>query len=98
MLHDCCCPQVVVTHWGFANNNAVEVRRLNKIKKVRFDYELKNQIEVDRNSPNSNDIIRESANWFADGRGRCRQRAVTLKDKEEGEIEFTSKICRKNQN
>ena len=63
---------------------------------MRFDYELKNQIEVDRNSPNSN--TRESANWFADGRGRCRQRAVTLKDKEEGEIEFTSKICRKNQN
>ena len=37
-------------------------------------------------------------NRFADGHGRCQQRAVRLKDKEEGEIELTSKICRKYQN
>ena len=37
-------------------------------------------------------------NLFADGYGRCQQRAVSLKDKEKGEIGFMSKICHKYQN
>ena len=37
-------------------------------------------------------------NLFADGRGRCQQRAVLLKDKEKGEIGLMSRICHKYQN
>ena len=65
---------------------------------MRFNYELEKANRTQSKLTEQNDITCERANWFADGRGRCRQRAVTLKDKEEGEIEFTSKICRKNQN